>query len=326
MSNIREIAKRAGVGIATVSRYINKNGYVSDEVKVNIQNAIDESNYKPNALARALFTKNSKTIGLMIPNITNPFFNQLSLVIEEYASSRGYSIFLCNTNDMIEKEKKYLDVLQSNRVAGIISARGKCKDEYRVLDMPVISLENNISEDIITVSSDNYNGGKTAFEHLYDCGCRNILHIKGPKDFLATEERCKGFLDAAKGKDIKIDIIELKSDFHVKMFEENIKELNNITQYDGIFVFNDIAASVIIKLCNTRKIKVPEQVQIIGFDNSFISELMYPSLTTISQQIEQLGRMTIELLIKAIEGEKVKIQKYYIDTKLIERESTKKTR
>lgn len=322
MANIRQIAKKAGVGIATVSRYLNNTGYVSDEVKVKIQNAVEELNYKPNALARAIFTKNSKTIGVMIPNISNPFFNQMVLVIEEYANRMGYNIFLCNTDDNVEKEKNYLDVLQSHRVAGIIVARSQCKEEYKNIGIPIISFESYISDQIITVSSDNYNGGKIAFEHLYENGARNILHIKGPKAFEATEERYRGFLDAAKNRNMKIDCIEFESDFQVKMIEEKIEQLNNITKYDGIFVFNDIAAATVMKFLKRREIKIPVEVQIIGFDNSFICELLHPALTTISQPIQVLGKMTIELLIQLIKGEDIPIKDHFIETKLIKRETT----
>jgi len=177
MANMREIAKKAGIGIATVSRYLNGTGYVSEEAGEKIQKVIDELNYTPNALARAVFTKNSKIIGLMVPNISNPFFTQMASVIEEYAQQRGYRIFLCNTDDNKDKEKNYLEVLQSHRVAGIIASRSQCKDEYVNIDIPVVAFENHILDNIITISSDNYNGGKMAFDHLYEKGCRKILQF-----------------------------------------------------------------------------------------------------------------------------------------------------
>jgi len=255
MANMREIAKKAGIGIATVSRYLNGTGYVSEEAGEKIQKVIDELNYTPNALARAVFTKNSKIIGLMVPNISNPFFTQMASVIEEYAQQRGYRIFLCNTDDNKDKEKNYLEVLQSHRVAGIIASRSQCKDEYVNIDIPVVAFENHILDNIITISSDNYNGGKMAFDHLYEKGCRKILHIKGPSSFEATELRCKGFLDQAKTKNIEVDVIEFQNDFQVKMLEEDIKSIKDITNYDGIFVFNDIGAATVMRYLKKRKIK-----------------------------------------------------------------------
>ena len=322
MPNIRDIAKRAGVGIATVSRYLNGTGYVSDEVKLKIQKEIDESGYTPNALARAIFTKNSKTIGLMIPNITNPFFNQMATAIEEYSNKMGYTIFLCNMEDNKEKEIKYLDVLKSHRVAGIIASRSQCNVEYLNLQIPVVSFENHISPQIITISSDNYNGGRKAFNHLYEKGCRNILHIKGPVLFEATEERCKGFVDAATEKNIEVDIVEFESDFKVRMLERDLNNIKDIDTYEGIFVFNDIAAAIVMKHLNKKGIKIPEQIQIIGYDNSFIGELLQPSLTTIDQSVSELGKLAVELLIRLINGEEVPIEDILLETKLIQRDTT----
>lgn len=323
MSNIREIAKKAGVGIATVSRYLNNTGYVSEEVKTRIQKAIEESNYKPNALARAIFTKNSKTIGLLVPNISNPFFNQMALVIEEYANQMGYTVFLCNTNDKADQERDYLDVLQSHRVAGILVARSQCKEEYRALDIPVLSFESHISDHIITVTADNYRGGRLAFEHLYNNGCRKILHVKGPSIFEATEERCRGFLEAAKDKGLKVDLIQFETDFHAQMLEAHLSQLEQIDQYDGIFVFNDIAAATVHRYLKKRGIRIPDEVQLIGFDNSFIGEFLHPTLTTINQPVEQIGKKSIELLIQLIQGEPVSLEDRYMETKLIQRETTR---
>jgi len=322
MANIREIAKRAGVGIATVSRYMNNTGYVSDEVKLKIQKEIDRSGYTPNELARAIFTKNSKTIGLMIPNITNPFFNQIATVIEEYSNKLGYTLFLCNTEDNKEKELKYLEVLKGNRVAGIIASRAQCTEEYLNIQIPVVSFETHISPSIITISSDNYNGGKMAFVHLYERGCKNILHIKGPKSFEATEMRQKGFIDAAKEHNIDVEVVEFKADFQVRMLEENLNYIKDIEEYDGIFVFNDIAAAVVIKYLKGKNKKIPNEVQIIGFDNSFIGELISPSLTTVHQDIKKLGSLAVELLVKQIKGEDVPIESHFIETRLKIREST----
>ncbi len=322
MSNIREIAKRAGVGIATVSRYINNTGYVSEEVKLKIQKEIDELGYTPNALARAIFTKNSMTLGLMIPNITNPFFNQMATIIEEHANRYGYTLFLCNTEDSRKKEIEYLEILKSHRVAGIIASRTMCKEEYVNINIPVVSFENHISSDIPTISSNNYNGGRMAFGHLYDGGCRNMLHIKGPRTFEATEMRCKGFVDAAKEKKLSVDVVEFESDFQVKMLEGNLNDIKNIEHYDGIFVFNDIAAAIVMKYLKERDIRIPQDIQIIGFDNSFICELLHPSLTTVQQPIEEIGILVVESIIDLINNEELIIKDYLVETRLIKRDST----
>lgn len=322
MANMREIAKRAGVGIATVSRYINNTGYVSEEVKGKIQEEIDKSGYVPNALARALFTKNSKTIGLMIPNITNPFFNQLATVIEGHLNKYGYTIFLCHTEDNIEREKEYLEVLKSHRVDGIIASRAQLKEEYLDIKIPVISFESDIDPSISTISSDNYYGGKVAFNHLYERGCRNILHIKGPRIFEATELRYKGFLDEAREKNIEVDVVEFETDFNTERLEENLNRIKDIKKYDGVFVFNDIAAATIMKYLKKKDINIPRDMQIVGYDNSFICELLDPALTTIDQNINEMGALTVKLLLGLIHEEDVEAKNHIVDISLIKRETT----
>ncbi|PAE20326.1 LacI family transcriptional regulator [Bacillus sp. 7504-2] len=323
MTNMRRIAKEAGVGIATVSRYINNTGYVSDELKKKIEEAIERTNYRPNELARAIFNRNSKIIGLIVPNISNPYFNELALIIEEVVSEAGYSIFLCNTNDELEKERHYINVLQGHRVAGIITVRSRCKEEYTFLGVPVVSFESVISNEIVTVATDNVKGGKLAFNHLYECGCRKIVHVSGPNYSSAITDRCSGFLKEAEKKQITIDLLQFDTDFQRKMLESNIRALEDIEKYDGIFVFNDIAAATVIRYCQFKKVKIPEEVQVIGYDNSYIGEFLYPSLTTIEQSVQEVGITLADVVIRLIRGEEIKERRISIEPKLIKRETTK---
>ncbi|MDF1508859.1 LacI family DNA-binding transcriptional regulator [Robertmurraya sp. DFI.2.37] len=323
MTNMRRIAKEAGVGIATVSRYINNTGYVSDELKKKIEEAIERTNYRPNELARAIFNRNSKIIGLIVPNISNPYFNELALIIEEVVSEAGYSIFLCNTNDELEKERHYINVLQGHRVAGIITVRSRCKEEYTFLGVPVVSFESVISNEIVTVATDNVKGGNLAFNHLYECGCRKIVHVSGPNYSSAITDRCSGFLKEAEKKQITIDLLQFDTDFQRKMLESNIRALEDIEKYDGIFVFNDIAAATVIRYCQFKKVKIPEEVQVIGYDNSYIGEFLYPSLTTIEQSIQEVGITLADVVIRLIRGEEIKERRISIEPKLIKRETTK---
>lgn len=323
MANIREIAEKAGVSIATVSRYLNGTERVSKESGLKIQREIDRVGYVPNALAKAIFTKKSEVIALMIPNIVNPFFNQLATVIEELCHEKGYTLMLCNTEDNKEKESKYIDVLKAHRVAGIIASRPKCKEQYLNSNIPVVSFENKIDDSIVSVSSDNYDGGRMAFEHLYEKGCRKILHIKGPDTFDATEQRYEGFLDASKGKDVQVDMVSFKTDFNLKMLSEDLLNLDcKVEEYDGIFVFNDIAAAAVIKHLRDKRVDIPRDIKIIGFDDSFISELLNVSLTTIRQPIEKLGKAVAQILLDEIEGKEVSKEDIMIKTEIIERETT----
>lgn len=321
-SNIREIAKEAGVGISTVSRFLNHSGYVSDKSRLKIERVIEKLNYKPNELARAIFTRNSKIIGLLVPNISNPYFNELALIIEDYASSLGYSIFLCNTNDDPKKEQNYIDVLRGHRVAGLITVRSQCQEEYQTDDFPIVSFESHISDSIVTVETDNFLGGTLAFKHLFECGCRELVHVTGPGFSEAINKRSQGFVESAKEKNLHVDIIQFETDFQRKMLEANINALESIEKYDGVFVFNDIAAATVIRYFKRKNIQIPQQVQVIGFDNSYIGEFLHPALTTIEQSVQEVGKTMVEVLIKLIKGEKLEKKDFLIEPKLFKREST----
>lgn len=135
----------------------------------------------------------------MIPNITNPFFNQMVSEMEKLFRKQNYTIILCNTDDDKEKEQFHIETLRSYRVAGIVAMRTMTPESYRNIDIPVIAFENQISPEHITVASDNFKGGMAAFKHLYDGGCRKILHIQGQR-FYCNYRKIKGFIEASKKK------------------------------------------------------------------------------------------------------------------------------
>lgn len=213
--------------------------------------------------------------------------------------------------------------MQGHRVAGIITVRSRCKEEYTFLGVPVVSFESVISDEIVTVATDNVKGGKLAFNHLYECGCREIVHVSGPIYSSAITDRCNGFLKEADKKQITIDLLQFDTDFQRKMLESNIRALEDIEKYDGIFVFNDIAAATVIRYCQLKKVKIPEEVQVIGYDNSYIGEFLYPSLTTIEQSVQEVGITLADVVIRLIRGEEVQEQRISIEPRLIKRETTK---
>lgn len=324
MSNIRTIAKKANVSIATVSRYLNKNGYVSEKTKEAIERAIKDVGYTPNELARAVFNKSSRIIAIMVPNIFNPFFSQLVNEIEKRTSKEGYTLMLFNTEDSKIKEEECIRLVESYRVAGIITSRTKCKEMYEKLNIPIISFESYISEEIICVSSDNYVGGQKAFNHLYECGSKKFLHIKGPKDFEATELRCKGFVDAAKEKNFEVDILQLEADFNLILNDSDKIKLSIIAKYDGVFIFNDITAVMIMKYISDLGLQIPKDIKIVAFDNSYISEYVNPTLTTIEQKVDEIAEVSVNKLLDCINGIPFEKNIYLVDVNLIERSTTRR--
>ncbi|SDL00191.1 LacI family DNA-binding transcriptional regulator [Natronincola ferrireducens] len=317
MANMRDVAKKAGVGIATVSRYINNDGYVSKEVGDRIQEVIDELGYKPNTLARAIFTKKSKMIGLIIPNILNPFFPELAEGIEKRAREEGYKIVLCSTKYDEKNEKDILEMLLCNRVDGIVVIDTRCPQEYTKVNIPIVSLENQISDEILYLTSDNFKGGTLVAEFIIKQNLRRILHVKGSDSSRSAMERYRGFKSKLSEKGFEFDVVELVN------CEDELAIKQDLNQYDVIFAWNDDIAIRLISECYKKKLIIPDDIQIIGFDNIYYSRKISPSLTTVNQPICKLGEAAVDLIIKQIKKKHIPEKKHILDVKLIERETTK---
>lgn len=285
--------------------------------------SIKELNYTPNVLAKSIFKRESSTVGLMIPNLSNPFFNQLASSIEANLLKRDYALFLCNTNDEPEKERYYIEQLASHRVAGIIASRPLCSKPYLDAKIPTVSFENRISEHTPSISTDNYRGGFEAFDRLYETGARRILHLTGPDIFEAVAERRMGFEDAAKRRHIVPQVIHFEQDFREDMLSVSLLNSIDWTGLDAVFVFNDIAAAFVIRHLNSMKIRIPDDIQIIGFDNSYIGRLLFPSLSTFEQSPKEIGLGLVETLLALIQGETEIQTEIRFKPKWIPRESTK---
>lgn len=323
MATMKDISRITGLSTGTISRYINKTGYVSKESAEKIQKAIDELNYIPNEHARVLYSKSTKVIGLIVPSLVNPFFAQMATILEKYLYNYGYSIILYNTNDEISEEINAVKMLRGFRVDGIIIGRSQNKDLIKKIDMPVVSFETEIGDSVVNVTADNYLGGCQALETLYNRGCRKVLHIKGPEFFEATELRYKGFIDTSKEKGVDVDIITLENDFHTEFNIEKALDHICLKEYDGVFVFNDIGAASAMSYIIKKGFKVPEDIQVLGFDNSYLCELLNPKLSTIEQPVDKIAKECVETLVKMIKKEPLNNSTIRIKTNVILRGSTK---
>lgn len=325
MSNIREIAKRAGVGIATVSRYLNSNGYVKQQTAEKIQKAIDELNYVPNKHAKALFSSKSGAIGLITPSILNPYFSHWISEIGKDLRSKGFALIIFNSDDDPVKEAEAIQILREYRVEGLIVGRPQLVEEYANIGIPVVAFENRFPMDdlqnVSTVIADNCTGGKLAFEHLWDSGCRNILQIMGPSVFRATELRSEGFLRAAAAKGAKIELFQFDSEFDPQVdIEERLSGID-FCKYDGVFVFNDIAAAKVLQYLGENRIRVPQEIRVIGFDDNFVDKMLSPRLTTIRQSVEEAARICLDTLLQRVTKKKLPRVDVVFDVELVVRES-----
>lgn len=323
MATMKDISKITGLSSGTISRYINNNGYVSKESAKKIQSAIDELNYIPNEHARVLYSKSTKVIGLIVPSLVNPFFAQMATVLESILNKNGYSIILYNTNDDMDEEINALKMLQGFRVDGIITGRSQNKELLKKLNIPVVSFESEIGDNVVNITANNFLGGEIAFKTLYERGCRNLLHIRGPKIFEATEKRYEGFISQAKNhSDASVDVISISEDYSTDFNIDKILDNINLKKYDGIFVFNDIAAASTMSYILKKGFKVPEDIQILGFDNSYIAELLNPKLSSVEQPVKEIAKECVKVLLKLINKEEVKEKTIRIKTNVVLREST----
>ncbi len=324
MPSIREVATLAQVSPATVSRVINGTAKVDDEKRDRVLKVIEETGFVPNEVARSLFKKSAKIIGLILPSIENPFFTQLAGVIEKVADASGYRLLLCNTANDFEKEKAALSMLTSMNADGIIltTSNEQIHEYIKDCQIPVIITDRILREKETAdyVHCDHYEGGRMAALHLIECGCKNIVCIKGQQDVSSARDRYAGYRDVCREN----NLTELSMDCHYD-FEAGLKIteelLQKYSQADGIIACNDIVAISVYKVLHKKGIKVPEDIQIVGFDNIDLSWLMTPELTTIAQPIEDIGKKAAELIIN--KDEHTEKKEYVYPAKLIKRETTK---
>lgn len=303
MATIKDVAKLAGVGLGTASRVINKSGYVSEETKKKVLEAIEQLGYVPNETARAFVTQDSKIVALFLPSIHHAFFSELAFYIEDELDKNGYHMMLCNSSGQIEKELKYISMLKQNKVSGIIGISYNSIENEINNSMPIVLVDRHIGENIPYVSSDNYDGGQLAFQVLKDTGCTNVAYIGTFSKTVITEveKRRTGFENAAKENGTKCtlyieeDPIKDETTFLTK-FLQNYKDI------DGVFVENDIMALKLVQLAIEHNINIPEELSIIGYDGIETYSALRPRLSTIRQPIELMGRNLVELVIKRING------------------------
>lgn len=330
-TTIKDIARVANVSTATVSRVINKKDEgVSDSTRKKVLDIIEELDYQPNAFARGLVTKKSKTIGLIIPDITNPFFPDVTRGVEDVANKNGYNVFLCNTDDDSNKQNQYINTLKEKHVDGIIFTFTSIPKYEHVLKLiksgvPVVMLDRQIDfEDIYGVFLDNHKGGYLATKHLIDLGHKKIGCIAGPLHSKNSRERLEGYKKALS--DAEIDFNEklvIAGDFKLTGGMKATKKLLTEEDLTALFICNDLMVYGAYKEIKSMGYKIPKDISIVGFDDIQLSQVLEPQLTTIRQPIYDMGAEASKMLIKLIKGKKIRKKVVGFNSTLIIRESTR---
>ena len=328
MSTIKDVAAYAGVSVATVSRVLNKKGPLSDKAINKVNEAIEKLDYHPNVLARSLASGKNNTIGVIISSFNDPFWSEIAQEIENTAREKGYHVLYSMAQEQMEQEVAAIEELQTRQVSGIIYACGGDKElTQRLLlqcGVPLVSLINEM-DGICSVISDDRLGGILAARHLIAKGCKKVVHVSGNLDRqLSANERTYAFMEECQKRDIACRLYRNKAG-HAASPELRRGVVNQIfyenPDMDGIFLSNDIMATLCISNAQSQGIRIPDELRIVGYDDISISSLIYPPLTTIRQNFKLLAQRSVELLLDQINGNETPML-VEIPVELVERKTT----
>lgn len=326
---IKDIAEHAGVSIATVSYVINESRPVSPELTERVLNAVEELGYSPNEIARSLRLKQTNTIGLLIPDNSNPFFSEIAKGVEDAGFESGYNVILCNSNWKIEREIAYLELLRSRRVDGVIY-HTTATDIDQIIPLvergiPVVVLFREVQDlRVDSIRIDNHHAGYIATRHLIELGHRQIACVKPASDERPSGLRVEGFKDALKesGVDWQESLI-VSGDNRIEggMTAAGLL-LESGGEFTALFAGNDAMAIGAMRAFREKGILVPGDISIVGVDDIQLASFTEPPLTTVAQPKYDAGRLAVELLLKRLDsGTDRGPEELILDLELIQRKS-----
>ena len=309
---IHDISKALNIDSSTVSRALNNSPRVSEKTKLKIRNKAKELGYQRNSLASNLRTNKTQTIAVVLPRISRHFFATVIAGIEEVAYEAGYHVIICQSLDRLEREKKIMSNLISNRVDGILisismeTTNYEHLESYIDLGKPIVFFDRPcVLNNCTNINIDNFQASFDATEHLILNGCKHIAHFSGSQDIELYRQRKQGYVSA-----LEKHAIILNEDY---IFESNLSEFDGIAMakkimalntIDGLYASNDVSAIAAIKYFKSKQIRVPEDIAVVGFNNDPISAVIEPTLTTINQPALEIGKMTSTILIDEINHKK----------------------
>jgi len=335
---LKQIAEELGISVATVSKALKEYSDVSKRTRALVRETAHRLNYKPNSFAVNLRTKESKTIGIIIPEIVHHFFSSVIKGIVSQAEKKGYLVIMLQSNESYDLEKKQLDLLISKRVDGILislaNGTGNFDHIKNVIsqDIPLVMFDKiakvvNCSKVIV----DDRKAAYMATQYLINIGCKKIAHFRGPLLPQNSIDRFLGYKQALLDNNIKYDSsLVYINECSDKSFEEGKKNAKQLLKdhkdVDGIFINTDLVAIGAMTLFLEKGIKIPEQINIVGFSNWFMSSVISPSLTTVDQPGFKMGKKAFKILYKEMMAKKKNknfdYKQVVLDTELVIRDST----
>jgi LacI family transcriptional regulator len=333
MATIKEVAKRARVSVGTVSNILSDLVPVSPKLRDRVMTAIKELDYHPSHIARSLKIRQTKMLGMIIPDITNPFFPQLVRGAEDAALKHGYLLVTFNTDDRVDREERVLSVLRARRVDGIllVIAHNTARSLHieRTIDagVPLVCLDRIPSGiKVDAVATDNKKGAEVCVRHLISAGHKRIAMITGPMDVRTAQDRLDGYKVALRQARMRVDPeLVLHGDYHLESGYRLAKDLLlRRNRPDAIFASNGMMALGVVKALEETRLRCPEDISIAAFDDLPMADVYRPHLTAVAQPAYETGRRGAELLIRRIENleTNAKTIEILLDPELKIREST----
>lgn len=329
MANISDVAELAGLSVSTVSRVINNHKYVTEDKRQKVLEAMDSLNYQPSTAARQLRGQQAKILGIIVPRITNPFFSYLVDEIQKRSLAKGFQLMIFQSDEDKEKELSFLQLLSQKQIDGVIMCAVENSEEvissYLKYGPIILCNEKFANSDLPTVSLDQEKGAYMGVNYLLNSGCTKIAYCTGGlfAENGKDKERNDGYSKALKSHGLKANPDWIFVDQHT--IEDGKQIANKINEMpdkpDGLFTGSDEVAVGFIVEAAKLGIDVPNEIAVIGFDDQPIAELTSPSLTTIRQPINELGKQTIDLMFSILEKKPYNIEKEKLVMNLVIRES-----
>lgn len=325
MAGIKDVAKRANVGVGTVSRMLNNSGYVADATRKKIEVAMKELNYTPNELARNLYHKRTGIIAVLVPNVLNPFFAEFIDYAEADLYEAGFKMMVCNTAQESNAELEYLDMLNRHIVDGVITGVHSLDvEEYEKMNKPIVALDRYLGSHIPVVAVNHREGGRLAAETLIQNGCRKILHFRGAEIVNSPyHERHIEFERIMKEHHVDTYTYDMKwNRMDLAYYKEVVQDVFSKTEdFDGVFAVDALAIECMNETIRRHR-KVPRDVKFVAYDGTFITDLVEPKMTAVVQPIEGLARESVRLLINRINGKEYRDKVVLLGVKLREGNTT----
>ncbi len=340
MPTIKEVSKRAGVSVSTVSRVVNGTKYVSPAIEKRVREAIDELDYQPSAFARGLRVQKSQSIGVLIPALNDIFFNQFAFAVEKALYRKGYYPFFCNVENDSEKESRYIDILLQQQIDAVmivpsIPPRSSADNVQKLMErnIPIVTVERSIPDmQTSQVVIDNFGGGYLGASYLLELGHQHIGVIASSSDldeqvFAPGHQRIKGiqavFIES--GLD---ELIVLQWEDNLSGIELGYQGMKNLIQQSphitAIFALTDQIAVGVYHAAHDLSLSIPDDISVLGYDNIPLASHVVPQLSTVAQPIQQLGEQATELLLQHINQPNMNPKTIMLETTLIERASVRK--